>query len=63
MARPIRNHTFEDVYEPFCGSGTTIIACEHLKRTCYAMDIDPCYIAVTLERFLDATGIFPLLAT
>jgi len=61
MARPIRNHTLKEVYDPFAGSGTTIIACEQLSRTCYAMDLDPACIAVTLERFLDATGILPIL--
>ena len=49
MQRPIRNHK-GDVYEPFCGSGTTIIAAENEDRTCYAMEIDPAYCAVILER-------------
>lgn len=48
-ARPIRNHK-GDVYEPFCGSGTGIIAAENEGRTCYAMEIDPAYCAVILER-------------
>ena len=59
MARPIRNHT-GDVYEPFCGSGTTICAAEGLGRKCYAMEIDPGYIAVTLER-LSQMGLEPRL--
>lgn len=49
MQRPIRNHK-GDVYEPFCGSGTTIIAAENEGRTCYAMEITPAYCAVILER-------------
>ena len=49
MARPIRNHE-GDVYEPFAGSGTTIVAAEQLNRTCYAMEISPAYVAVCLER-------------
>lgn len=53
MQRPIRNHK-GDVYEPFCGSGTTIIAAENEGRTCYAMEIDPAYIAVILERCTNA---------
>lgn len=56
MARPIRNHKSEFVYEPFCGSGTTVIACEQLGRKCRAIEISPEYIAVTLQRYLDATG-------
>lgn len=49
MARSIRNHEGE-VYDPFVGSGTTIVAAEQEGRVCYAMDIDPKYIAVALER-------------
>jgi DNA modification methylase len=62
MARPIRNHpTAAEVYEPFCGSGTTIIACEQLHRRCYAMEISPGYVAVALQRWADATGKKPCL--
>lgn len=49
MARPIRNHT-GDVYDPFCGSGSTLVACENLQRRGYAMEIDPDYCGVILER-------------
>jgi DNA modification methylase len=55
MARPIRNHD-GDVYDPFLGSGTTLIACEKLDRICYGMEIAPEYIAVTLQRYKDTTG-------
>ena len=61
MARPIRNHVCTTVYEPFCGSGTTVIACENLERKCRAIEIDPGYVAVTLERFKEATGKEPKL--
>ena len=61
MARPIRNHVCTTVYEPFCGSGTTVIACENLGRKCRAIEIDPGYVAVTLERFKEATGKEPKL--
>lgn len=56
MARPIRNHESDGVYDPFLGSGTTLIACEQLNRVCFGMEIYPGYVAVTLERYLDATG-------
>ena len=56
MARPIRNHDAPEVYDPFLGSGTTLIAAENLGRICYAMEIAPDYCAVTLQRFMDATG-------
>jgi DNA modification methylase len=59
MATPIKNHDSEFVYEPFSGSGTTIIACEQLGRKCRAIEIDPAYCAVTLERYMEATGTRP----
>lgn len=49
MARPIRNHS-GDVYDPFVGSGTTLVAAENLNRKCYAIEISPAYVAVCLER-------------
>jgi len=42
--------TDEIVYDPFVGSGTTMVAAEQLDRTCYGMEIDPGYCAVVLER-------------
>lgn len=55
---PIRQHTrLGDVcYEPFLGSGSQIIAGEQLGRKVYAMEIAPEYVAVALQRYLDATG-------
>jgi DNA modification methylase len=44
------------VAEPYCGSGTTIIACEQIGRQCRAIELDPGYVAVALERFRMATG-------
>lgn len=61
MARPIRNHDSEFVYEPFCGSGTTIIACENLGRRCRAIEISPAFVAVCLQRYLDHTNQAPVL--
>lgn len=51
----------KSVYEPFSGSGTTIIACEQLGRKCRAIEISPAYVAVALQRFKDATGKIPTL--
>ena len=59
MARPIRNHDSEHVYDPFSGSGTTIIACEQLNRKCLAIELSPGYVGVTLQRYLDAMGKTP----
>jgi DNA modification methylase len=49
------------VFEPFSGSGTTIIACERLGRKCRAIEIHPPYVAVALQRWADATGKTPVL--
>jgi hypothetical protein len=38
------------VYDAFIGSGTTIVAAEQTGRICYGMEIEPKYVAVTLER-------------
>lgn len=51
----------KSVLEPFSGSGTTLMACENLKRKCRAMEIDPAYVAVALQRWADATGKTPKL--
>ena len=63
MARPIRNHacSVDGVYEPFSGSGTTIMACEITNRKCYAMELSPKYVAVALQRYVDSTGKGPVL--
>lgn len=44
------------IYEPFCGSGTTIIAAEQLNRKCYGMEISPQYCDVIVKRWEDFTG-------
>jgi len=54
----IRGNLIADLYS---GTGTSIIACENLDRKCVAIEINPKYVAVTLERWLDATGIEPRL--
>jgi len=42
----------ESVLDLFCGSGSTMIACHQLKRTCYAMDLDPVCCQVMIDRML-----------
>ena len=44
------------VYDPFLGSGTTLIACERLGRKCRAVEISPAYCAVAIQRWVDVTG-------
>lgn len=59
MSRPMRNHE-GDVYDPFMGSGTSLIAAEGVGRRCYGMEINPGYVGVALERFRNATGQLPV---
>ena len=56
MARAIRNHDAPLVYDPFLGSGTTLIAAEQLGRTCYGMEISPAYCDVIVKRWETLTG-------
>ena len=44
------------IYDPFLGSGSTLIACEETKRTCIGMEIDPRYIDVIIQRWEEYTG-------
>ncbi len=57
-ARAIRNSSKKGdvVFEPFSGSGSTMLACEQLDRVCYAMEIDPVYCEATLRRWENLTG-------
>ena len=56
MERPVRNHLADTVYEPFAGSGTTVIACERTGRACLAMELDPGYCDVVVRRWEEFTG-------
>ena len=44
------------VLEPFCGSGTTLIACENKGRACLAIDIEPKWVQTTINRWERVTG-------
>lgn len=44
------------VFEPFGGSGSTLIACEKTGRKCNAMELDPKYCDVIVKRWEDFTG-------
>lgn len=46
----------ERLFEPFCGSGTTLIASEKTGRKCYGMEIDPHYCSVIIERWQQFTN-------
>ena len=61
---PIANHlrAGEAVYDPFCGSGTALIAAERLGRRCYGMEIDPKYVQLAIERWRSFSGHTPRVA-
>ena len=56
--RPIEYHTEigDVVYEPFCGSGTQVVAAEKLSRRCFAMDLEPHFVDVAVMRWEAFTG-------
>jgi DNA modification methylase len=58
MRRPIENNSSpgQAVYEPFSGSGTTIIAAEMTGRACYAVELAPAYVDVAVQRWEAFTG-------
>lgn len=58
MRRPMLNNsaTGSWVYEPFSGSGTSIIAAETTGRSCFAMELDPRYCDIAVERWQNFTG-------
>ena len=42
--------------DPFCGSGSTLMACEQTNRICYSMELDPAYVDVIIKRWEQFTG-------
>ena len=58
MLRPIMNNSKvgEGVYDPFGGSGTTLIAAQRSKRNCYMMELSPSYIDVIVKRWEKESG-------
>jgi len=58
MKRPIENNSSvgQAVYEPFSGSGTTIIAAEMTGRHCYAIELNPAYVDIAVKRWENFTG-------
>ena len=58
MRRPMLNNSSpgQAVYEPFCGSGSSLIAAETTGRVCHAVELDPAYVDVALLRWQGFTG-------
>ena len=58
LGYPIGNSTQENaiVIDTFGGSGSTLMACEQMNRTCCTMELDEKYASVILRRYVDDTG-------
>ena len=56
LAKVMEHYAAELLYDPFGGSGSTLIACEQLNRTCYMMEIDPIYCDVIVQRYINLKG-------
>ena len=58
MRRPILNNSSpgQAIYEPFMGSGTTLIAAETTGRVCYGIELNPAYVDVAIARWQNLTG-------
>lgn len=65
MRRPMTNNTApgESVFEPFLGSGTTLIAAHSIGRICFAVELNPAYVDVAVRRWQAFTGREARLAT
>ena len=64
MRRPILNNSSpgQAVYEPFMGSGTTLIAAETTGRVCYGIELNPTYVDVAVQRWQQFTRLDAVLA-
>lgn len=58
MRRPMLNNSSpgQAIYEPFLGSGTTLIAAQSCGRVCFAIELDPLYVDVAIKRWQAFTG-------
>ena len=59
MRRPIINNSAagDAVYDPFLGSGTTLIAAETEGRRCFGLELNPPYVDIIVKRWQDLTGL------
>jgi DNA modification methylase len=58
VVRAVTNSSMQGalVLDPFCGSGSTLIACQQTNRTCYGIELDPAYCDVIVKRWEEFTG-------
>jgi hypothetical protein len=63
MRRPMQNNSNpgQAVYDPFLGSGTTLIAAETTGRVCLGMELEPRYVDVAVQRWQEFTGMMACL--
>lgn len=58
FARPIQHHTSGSICAgPFSGSGSQLIAAEQQGRRCFAMELEPRFVQVAIERWEASTGL------
>lgn len=59
----IQNRTSKDdvIIDMYSGTGTTLIACEEFGRICRAIEIDPKYVDITIQRWIEKSDVTPLL--
>jgi DNA modification methylase len=58
IAKALKNSSKSEdiIYDPFGGSGSTLIASEKLNRICYTIELDPKYVDVIVKRWENYTG-------
>lgn len=52
IQRALDNHECETIYDPFLGSGSTLIACQKTGKTCIGMEIDPKFASLIIQRYV-----------
>ena len=58
LAYPIKNSSMSNtlILDPFGGSGSTLIACEQMERSCYTIELDEKYCDVIVKRYIEQVG-------
>jgi DNA modification methylase len=56
MGRPMRNHDAALIFDPFLGSGSTLIAAHLQERSCFGVDLEPRYVDIAVQRWQNHSG-------